>query len=149
MLEQFVEERFPDRLTVRLPGLVGPGLRKNAIFDLLNENDLQQIESRGMFQFYPMVNLWADLQVAIKAGLSLVHLTAEPVRVRDVAETCFGRSFTNTLSAAPAVYDVQSKFADLFGGHGRYQYTSRETMMAIRAYAQSEPRTVKTERVCG
>ena len=43
MLEKFVAETFEDHLIVRLPGLVGPGLRKNVIFDFLNDNNLQQI----------------------------------------------------------------------------------------------------------
>jgi nucleoside-diphosphate-sugar epimerase len=51
LLETFVEEHFPNHLIVRLPGLVGPGLRKNVIFDFLNDNNLHSIDSRGVFQF--------------------------------------------------------------------------------------------------
>ncbi|MEE4464877.1 pyridine nucleotide transhydrogenase, partial [Azotobacter chroococcum] len=39
LLEKFVESHFTNYLIVRLPGLVGPGLRKNVIFDFLNENN--------------------------------------------------------------------------------------------------------------
>jgi nucleoside-diphosphate-sugar epimerase len=76
LLEKFVESNFTNYLIVRLPGLVGPGLRKNIIFDFLNNNNIHAIESRGVFQFYPMVNLWSDIQLALSAGLKLVHLTA-------------------------------------------------------------------------
>ena len=138
-LEKFIETRFPRRMIVRLPGLVGPGLRKNVIFDFRNGNNLPAIDSRGVFQFYPMVNLWADIQTALQAGLELVHLTAEPVPVADVAREGFGREFSQILPAPPAIYDFQTEFAALFGGHGRYQYSRRETLLAIRAYAQSEP----------
>lgn len=142
-LEKFVADRFPGHLIVRLPGLVGPGLRKNVVFDLLNGNNLQAIDSRGVFQFYPMVNLWRDIDVALRAGLKLVHLTAEPVSVAEVARDGFGREFTQTLPAPPAAYDFQSNCAALFGGRGRYQYSRRETLLAIRAYAQSEPASAK------
>lgn len=141
-LEKFVEKRFPDHLIVRLPGLVGPGLRKNVIFDFLNDNNVSAIESRGVFQFYPMVNLWYDIQIALAAGLRMVHLTAAPVSVADVSALGFGRPFRNELGGGVGHYDMRSRHATLFGGHGDYQYSARETLQAVRAYAQSEPVTL-------
>ena len=139
-LEERVRGRFPNTLVVRLPGLVGPGLRKNAIFDLRNDNNLAAIDSRSVYQFYPMVNFWDDLQTAKAAGLPLVHLTATPVSVEEVAREGFGRDFRNNVEGrAPAIYDLKSRHADLFGGRGAYQYDRRESLLAIRAYAQSEP----------
>ncbi|WP_237173396.1 NAD-dependent epimerase/dehydratase family protein [Paracandidimonas lactea] len=145
LLEKFVEQYFPSYLIVRLPGLVGPGLRKNVIFDFLNNNNLHAIESRGIFQFYPMINLWYDIQRALEAGLSLVHLTAEPISVADVSLQGFGRPFIQTLGNPPARYDMQTRHAQIFGSLGQYQYSARETIQAIRAYAQSEPMTQKNE----
>lgn len=145
LLEKFVEQYFPSYLIVRLPGLVGPGLRKNVIFDFLNNNNLHAIESRGVFQFYPMTNLWYDVQIALKAGLSLVHLTTEPISVADVSLQGFGRLFIQTLENPPARYDMQTRHAQIFGSLGPYQYSARETIQAIRAYAQSEPITLKSE----
>lgn len=145
MLEKFVEGHFANHLIVRLPGLVGPGLRKNVIFDFLNDNNLHAIESRGVFQFYPMVNLWFDIQTALEAGLKLVHLTAEPVSVAELSATGFGKTFDQTLANPPATYDLQSRYAHVFGGHGVYQYSKRETIQAVRAYAQSEPISIKAE----
>ena len=138
LLEKFVESHFPHSLIVRLPGLVGPGLRKNVIFDFLHDNNLHAIESRGVFQFYPMVNLWYDIQTALQAGLRLIHLTAAPVSVAHVALAGFGKTFTQELDNAPARYDMQTRHADVFGAHGRHQYNERETIQAVRAYAQSE-----------
>lgn len=143
LLEKFVEEHFPNHLVVRLPGLVGPGLRKNVIFDFLNENNTHLIDSRGVFQFYPMINLWFDIETALSAGLKLVHLTAAPVAVADISQQGFSKPFTNVLSNPTGYYDMQSKYAEVFGGVGRYQYSARETIQAVRAYAQSEPPTVQ------
>jgi dTDP-4-dehydrorhamnose reductase len=140
LLEKFVESRFENHLVVRLPGLVGPGLRKNVIFDFLNDNNLHTIDSRSVFQFYPMINLWYDLQIALKTGLKLVHLTAEPVSVAEVAREGFNMRFDRELSGRPAHYDLRSIHAGKFGGREVYQYSRRESIQAIRAYAQSEPR---------
>lgn len=137
-LEQFVEQHFERYLIVRLPGLVGPGLRKNIIFDFLNNNNLNAIDSRGVFQFYPMVNLWFDIQIALKSGLSLIHLTSEPISVTDVAGEGFGFYFDNHNQGAVAKYDMQSLHTSIFGSQTPYQYSVRETLQAIRHYAQSE-----------
>ena len=144
-LEKFVESQFPNHLIVRLPGLVGPGLRKNVIFDFLNENNLHTVDSESVFQFYPMVNLWYDIQTALNAGLKLVHLTAEPISVADVAKKGFGKVFDNVLSNAPSMYDMRTIYAKEFGVMGHYQYTARETILAIRAYAQSESLAIQPE----
>lgn len=143
LLEKFVESHFPNHLIVRLPGLVGPGLRKNVIFDFQNDNNLQVIDSRGVFQFYPMVNLWYDIQTALRVGLKLVHLTAEPISVAEVSEQGFGKPFSQPQDNPLAIYDFCTRHAGLFGATGHYQYNRRETLMAVRAYAQSEPLTLK------
>jgi len=138
-LEQFVEQHFPSKLIVRLPGLVGPGLRKNVIYDFHHNNDLHKIDHRAVFQFYPMINLWYDIRQALSRHLELVHLTAEPISVGEMSEAAFGKTFETEVGAPPPVYDFQSVHASLFGGTGHYQYSKRETIQAIRAYAQSEP----------
>lgn len=142
LLEKFVESHFPNHLIVRLPGLVGPGLRKNVIFDFLNDNNLHSIDSRAVFQFYPMVNLWWDIQTALKAGLKLVHLTAEPISVADVSRLGFGKPFTQTAINPPATYNMRTRHASVFGGKGHYQYSQRDALQAVRAYAQSEPKAL-------
>jgi hypothetical protein len=144
LLEKFVQRRFAKHLIVRLPGLVGPRLRKNIIFDFLNDNNLHAIDSRSVFQFYPMVNLWYDIQTAWDADLKLVHLTSEPTSVAVVSEQGFGNPFDYTLEKSPAIYDLRTRHAQVFGALGHYQYSARETLQAVRAYAQSEPRTIES-----
>jgi dTDP-4-dehydrorhamnose reductase len=144
LLERFVEDHYPRTLIVRLPGLVGPGLRKNVIFDFLNGNNLHLIDSRGVFQFYPMVNLWYDIQTALAVGLRLVHMTASPISVADVSLHGFGRVFDQRLAGSPARYDMRTRYSSEFGAAGDYQYGVRETIQAIRCYEQSEPATLKT-----
>lgn len=137
-LEMFVEQNFSDHLVVRLPGLVGSGLKKNIVYDIKHKNNTSAIDSRGVFQFYPMINLWFDIEIALRNKLPLVHLTAEPVRVQDLSEQGFGQPFVNITQNTPAAYDMRTKYAALFGGGGRYQYSRRETFQAVRSYAQAD-----------
>jgi nucleoside-diphosphate-sugar epimerase len=145
-LEQFVAGRFPQHLIVRLPGLVGPGLRKNIIFDFLNDNNISKIESRSVFQFYPMVNLWADINTALENKINLVHLTAAPVSVAQIARDGFGLDFTVQQAAKPVAYDMRSVHGALFGGSEHYQYSVRDTLQAVRHYAQSEPKKEQEDK---
>lgn len=141
-LEQFVQKRFKNHLIVRLPGLVGPGLRKNIIFDFLNKNNISKIESRSVFQFYPMVNLWFDIEKALKKNINLIHLTAEPISVQRIAREAFGFDFNEHQLVEPASYDMRSIYGPLFNGVDRYQYTNKDTIQSIRHYVQSEPKTI-------
>lgn len=126
----------------RLSGLVGPGLKKNIIFDLANDNMLDKLDPRAVFQFYPMVNLWRDIEISLKNNLSLVHLTGAPISVHEVAQDGFGIEITNPSPTVSPCYDLRSKHWELFGGigcedgRGGYQYSRKETLLAIRAYAQ-------------
>lgn len=137
-LELFVRRHFSNHLIVRLPGLVGPGLRKNIVFDLLNGHQIDNIDSRDIFQFYPIVNLWYDIQTALKNRLKLIHLTAEPLSVRHVAQDGFGRDFQQMNLKPLAKYDIRSLYTDIFGAQGHYHYAQRDSIQAIRTYAQSE-----------
>lgn len=137
-LEEFVKSNFDHYLIIRLTGLIGPGLKKNVIYDFLNNNNLEDIDSRGVFQFYPMVNLWSDIQIAIKNKFNLLHLTAEPISVAEIASNCFNLSFDTKLNHTPPYYDFQTELSHVFNCQQPYQYSKREVLLAIRAYAQSE-----------
>lgn len=135
-LEEFVRSHFACVKIIRLPGLVGPGLRKNAIYDLKHGNNVAAIDSRGVFQFYPMVNLWADICRAISLDGDLFHFSSAPVSMEEVAREAFGLEFKQEVVTSPARYDMRSIFADRFGGTDGYLYSKREELIAIRAYSQ-------------
>ncbi|AGH82497.1 hypothetical protein PCNPT3_12805 [Psychromonas sp. CNPT3] len=137
-LEEFVKTHFDDYLIVRLPGLVGPGLKKNVIYDFLNNNNINAIDHRGVFQFYPMVNLWSDIKIAMHNRCKLIHLTSEPISVHEIANECFNIDFINELDNQVAKYDFRSTFSNLYNSESAYQYSKKEIILAIRCYAQSE-----------
>jgi nucleoside-diphosphate-sugar epimerase len=132
-LETFVRARFPTTC-LRLPGLFGLGLKKNIIFDLLHDNSLAAINPESRFQFYPLDRLWNDIGIARANALPLVNLAVEPVSVRDVAEQGFGRSLDNPAAPSPARYDMHTRHAALFGGHGDYLLDTAQELSAIRAF---------------
>lgn len=138
-LEQIVASRF-DALIVRLPALFGPGLKTNAVYDLLHGNEIARIDARASFQFYDIRRLWSDIDVAIDHDLSLVHLPTEPATVGEIARTAFGIHFINELDEAPARYDVHTRFASLFGGRDSYVENKADVLARIAAWVAEERR---------
>ena len=134
-LELEFTRMFENSMIIRLPGLVGPGLRKNALFDLKHANQTENLNADSIFQFYPMGNLWADLSIAIDKDLKLLHLTSEPIPLGEIAQSIFGVQLSGLPSAAR--YDFQTKHAKLWGKHESYQYSADQSLAAIRGYRQS------------
>jgi nucleoside-diphosphate-sugar epimerase len=138
MLEQLAAAHFPEVLTVRLPALFGPGLKKNAVYDLLHDNEVHKVHANSVFQFYNLGHLWGHIQTALDAGLSLVNLATEPVSIREVAREAFGFEFANDPGTKPARYDVRTKHAGLFGGSGGYVETRAQVLAGLRAFVTAE-----------
>ena len=147
MLENFVKHKYRKHLVIRLPGLVGSNLKKNALYDLLNDNNVNAIDSRNVYQFYPIDRLWKDILKIIRLDISLIHLTAEPLDVEEIAEKCFKRSFKNYLETQPIIYDVRTLYADIFGRNEQYQYNKEESLQFIKQYAEDEPMTKKDKEI--
>lgn len=133
-LEQFCRDNF-DTTIVRLPGLFGEGIKKNVIFDLLNNNNVDRIHKAGVYQYYNLANIWKDINIALDNGLALVNLSIPPVSTEEVARECFGIEFTNTpADVKPAFWDMHSKYAEVYGGKGDYLYTKEQELAGIKAF---------------
>jgi nucleoside-diphosphate-sugar epimerase len=141
-LERRAKRHFPRALAVRLPGLYGAGLKKNAVYDLLHDNRVEKIHAGAVYQFYNLDRLWADVQTALRAGLRVVNLGTEPVSVREVARAAFGRDFTHDPGTRPAHFDVRTRHAALFGGAGGYLETKAQVLAGLArfvAVARADP----------
>lgn len=138
MLEQFAVRHFPAVTILRLPALFGPGLKKNAIYDLIHNNQVEKIHSEGRFQFYPLIRLHSDLQRALHDGFPLVNLATEPVTMREIARTAFGRDFRNDPGTPPPSYDTRTIHAERFGGAGGYLLSANEVLGELKRFVAEE-----------
>lgn len=139
-LENFVREHFPGALIVRLPGLFGNGLKKNVIFDLLNDNNVDRIHYAGSYQYYNLANLWKDIQVGLDNHLELLNLATAPVRTDELADYAFGiKDFkTEPEGFTPAKWDMRSKHAALFGGTDGYLYSKQQSLDEIKNFVTEQ-----------
>lgn len=138
VLERTAQATFPQVYVVRLPALFGQGLRKNAIYDLLHDNETHKIHADSSFQFYNLHRLWPDIQRTTATGIGLVNFATEPITMADVARTAFGMDFNNRPAAAPVRYDFHSRHSAAFGGSGDYLYRSDQVLSEMAVFVARE-----------
>lgn len=140
-LEAFVAERFPAHTIVRLPGLFGTGLKKNAVYDLIHRNETYKIPANGVFQWYPTQRLADDLDRIAAAGLGLINLTAEPIEMTAIAERFFADVPLGPAAAVPPLYDFRSVHDRLLGGERGYHLSAAAVLDALAAFIGAERMT--------
>lgn len=136
--ERFIAARFPKHTILRLPGLYGTGLKKNVIYDLLNDNCLEMINPESRFQWYGLDRLSRDIERAVSAGLSVVNLMTEPVPTRAILERFFPTKAVGEKPSPTAAYDIRTRHDVLFGGAGGYIAGAASVLDGIGAYVAAE-----------
>lgn len=143
-LENFCKENFNTTI-VRLPGLFGDGLKKNVVYDLMHNNNVNRIHADGVYQYYSLDNIWKDIKIALDNNLSLVNFATEPVSTKEVAEFCFGIKFSNRPEdIQPARWDMQTKHAAAYGKNGRYIYEKQQELNDIKIFVDREKKKYET-----
>lgn len=205
LLEQWVREEYPEALIVRLPGLFGPNIKKNFIYDyihlipsMLNEakftelenkcktvdladyavfhqayvkqdngfykfipcenqgerkiqerrlkeiftklefSALQFTDSRGIFQFYDLQELYGHIQIALKHDIRLLNIATQPVSVGETYRFLATKIFKNEIVQNPPKYDMHTKYDTVFGGKNGYLQGKIDVLNKIEAFVKEE-----------
>lgn len=138
-LEKFCSANF-DATILRLPGLFGPGLKKNVIFDLLNDHLVENIHPDGVFQYYGLAHLWRDVNMAVEKKIAVLNVSSEPIPTRELALRAFGRELNAyPPGPPPAIYDMRSKYAPLWGGQPfGYLYSKDRVLSELAQFIERE-----------
>ncbi len=136
MVEEMVREQFENYLIVRLPALFGLGLKKNFLYDLMHHQCLEWTHRESQYQYYNLAYLWRDIQVAMKAGIPLLHVNSEPITARELAQVCFQKKFEHETDNRPMIYDVRSRYAGLYGTSCPYMYTKQHVMEDMKRFVE-------------
>jgi hypothetical protein len=139
-LERTFVELFPQALIVRLPALFGPGLKKNVLYDLLNDNLLDKINPASSFQYYDLTRLWEDITRAMAAELKLVHLFPEPLSTGRIVSEFFPGKAIGSDAAPVAHYDYRTGHGRLFGDSQAYIEDAAGVMARLAAFFRSTPK---------
>lgn len=107
-------------------------------FEHLGFSALDFTDSRSVFQFYDLSDLWADIQIAMGAGLTVWHPATEPVSAGELYHYLSGKEFLNELKNEPAYYDYRTRYADVFGGKDGYIYDKMRVLEKIKTFVERE-----------
>lgn len=107
-------------------------------FKKLGFTALNFTDSRNMYQFYDLSRLWKDIQTALNAGITLWHPATEPVSAAEVYAYVSGDSFVNELGGTPVSYDFFTRYAEVFGGKGKYIVDKQGVLDQIKSFITSQ-----------
>lgn len=93
-------------------------------------------DSRSVYQFYNLANLWKDIQTALEAGIRLWHPATEPVSAAKIYEYLTGDKFVNELDGTPADYDYRTIHDAVFHGSNGYINTREQVLRDIKVFVE-------------
>lgn len=128
-LEKSIRNIFPSCLIVRLPIMYGHDLKKNIIFDALNNNEVHKVNGNAIVQIYNVKNLGADLLNFIDKEYKLVNLATEPLLIRDFYKDVFNINLdpNNTFFKN----DFHSKYAP---NKQKYFYNKKQIIEDLKTF---------------
>jgi len=104
---------FKNLYIFRLPALFGKYLKKNILFDLLNDNNVQDINLNTYFQWYNLNNLSSDMDSMINKFPEerVFNLFPEPIYTKYILDSFFPNVKTGN-SKTMVRYNFATKFSD-------------------------------------
>ncbi len=137
-VEDFVKAHFPKVHIVRLPGLFGPGLKKNVIYDLLHDHCLDAVQPDSAFQYYDLQRLTDDLDQVVAADIPLLNVATGPISTRTIIERLAPEQQMPKSTAPIAKYDFRSAYAGLWNGSGGYLYSAEQVLADLELFMTTE-----------
>lgn len=126
LFETLVQDALAfDTCIVRLPAVFHPLIKKNILFDLLNNNEVEKINSNSAYQWYPLKYLWQDIQ-ATKSH-DVVNLFSPPIETLEIIDKFFPG--VQTSSGERIAYDYCTMVTE-----NGYWLSKEEVMNEMEAF---------------
>lgn len=124
LLEDFIKTQFGNSYIIRLPGLFGWGLKKNILYDLINNNQVSNISLASKFQWYCLDDLIGDISNCISNNIHTIQLVSEPISVN----TIVSRFFPEKMPECSGTTVTEYKLITSHGSRAPY-WTSEEYIL--------------------
>ena len=133
-LEKFVRKRFENHLIIRIPIIYGKYFRKNFIYDLLNNHEIEKINTKAKVQIYNVKNLKKHIKICLNNNIKIINLATEPIRIIEIANKIFGRDLSKNKDDKEFIYDMRSKYFQLFNGVNGYIQSKKEILNELMEF---------------
>ena len=133
-LENFCIKKFTNCTVIRLPGIFGTGIKKNIIYDLLNDHCLEMINEKSSFQYYSLKFIWSDIEKTIKNNIKKINFFTEPISTKEILVRFFPSKNIGQKATKEESYSLHTKYAHYWGKSGRYIYTKNEIMEQLTEF---------------
>jgi hypothetical protein len=139
MFEQFISKQFENHHIIRIPALFGKGLKKNLIYDLLKNNQLQNIPINSMFQWYDLNWLKTDIDLIIKNDLKICNLFTEPLETKEILNLFYYSTDSYNNNEKKMVYNTKTKYNKLFNSSVSGYIRDKDTVLTnIKTFLNTE-----------
>ena len=132
-LETYLKNNFDNVSIVRLPSLFGSGLKKNAIYDLINKDEQFLPHQDSTFQYYCLDTLWQDIQTMQSANIKTLNISTEPIVFRDILKL-FQSNYLCSDSNKIVHEDMHSAHAAVWGKQKPYLYDRIEIISNLERF---------------
>jgi nucleoside-diphosphate-sugar epimerase len=128
--ETFFVSQFSNTIIIRLPGLFSSNLKKNFIYDLINNRSDQvlNVHKESIFQFYNIEGIWRLIDKCKTNNITLLNVATEPVSAQEIASI-----FEIELggSQGKVKYCMKTKFSSIFNGREGFLHDKAEVLEGI------------------
>lgn len=136
-LENYINNNYNNATIVRLPSLFGNGLKKNTLYDLLNNNFDYLPNINSTFQYYDLSDIWNDIKIALDNNLNIVNFGTEPIEFYKILDLFSIDSLDINRNKPVLSEDVQTSKAQYWGKTGHYLYTAKEIFIKLQKFVEN------------
>ncbi|CAN2228762.1 hypothetical protein MCERE85_01413 [Candidatus Nanopelagicaceae bacterium] len=128
--ESFFTSQFSNTIVVRLPGLFSSNLKKNLIYDLINNrfDHYLSVNQNSKYQFYDMTGVWDLINGCLEKKIPLLNVATEPISAQEIA-SIFDVELIS--SQEKIEYRMKTNYCSFFGGSDGFLQSKAEVLQGI------------------
>jgi nucleoside-diphosphate-sugar epimerase len=127
--ENFIIKNFHNVRCLRLPVVYGKGFKKNYLYDLINDNNLEKICLNSEVQFYNVDNLKKDIEFSWNIDTKVINISSEPIKILKIVERCFSDKKNSCKSNKEFKTNMRTKFSKT-----GYFYNKTQVLESIEGF---------------